>query len=57
MLPAPHQIWAEFYDTVFPRAEDAMKYLDEFNLEDMTQESKNLVYLLCSLNTASFPIE
>src|SRR5690348_13803366 len=47
----------DFYETTFPRAEAAISYLDQFTLDALDQHSKNLVYLLCSLNTASFPME
>jgi len=46
-----------FYDACFPRAEDAIKYLDQFSLDDMPSDALNLLHLLYSLVTVSFPVE
>jgi hypothetical protein len=46
-----------FYDACFPRAEAAIKYLDQFPLDDMPSDALNLLHLLYSLVTVSFPVE
>lgn len=66
--PSEDQRWAErlassmdeiqaFYDAFEPRAEEAIRYCDQFPLGDLPEEVKNLVYLLCALVQASFPVE
>jgi len=47
----------EFYDTTVPRADDAITFCDQYTLDSMPEEAKNLVYLLCSLIEISFPVE
>jgi hypothetical protein len=39
------------------RAEAAMTYLDRYPLHDMPHEALNLMYLLYSMITVSFPVE
>ncbi|MFM8304792.1 MAG: hypothetical protein ACKOA9_10930 [Actinomycetota bacterium] len=46
-----------FYDAVFPRLEAACEYLEGYALEDLPQEGINLLWLMCSLVTVSFPVE
>ena len=46
-----------FYDACFPRAEDAIVYLDQFPLHDLPDEAHRLLQLLYSLIIVSFPIE
>jgi hypothetical protein len=46
-----------FYDTVTPRAEAAMAYLEQFPLDDLDDQQTNLLHLLYSMIQASFPIE
>ena len=46
-----------FYDTVFPRADEAMTYLDKFPLSDLPEAGLNLLHLLYSLVMVSFPVE
>lgn len=46
-----------FYDAVFPRLQDACDYLEQFALEDLSDEGVNLLWLMCSLVTVSFPVE
>ncbi len=46
-----------FYDAVFPRAEDAMQYLDPFPLDDLPEDAHRLLELLYSLIVMSFPVE
>ena len=47
----------DLYDTLMPRAEEAISYCDQYPLDAMPDDVKNLVYLLCSLIEASFPAE
>jgi hypothetical protein len=47
----------EFYNTIAPRAEEAIAFCDRHPLDAMPDEVKNLVYLLCSLTEVSFPVE
>jgi hypothetical protein len=46
-----------FYDTAFPRMEDAMRYLDQYPLETLPDDAQNLLWLYCALVTVSFPVE
>ena len=46
-----------FYDSAFPRLEDAMAYLGQFDLKALPEDAKRLLWLCYSLITASFPVE
>jgi hypothetical protein len=46
-----------FYDAAFPRVEDAMAYLEQYELEALPEEGKRLLWLFCALVTVSFPVE
>jgi hypothetical protein len=46
-----------FYDTAFPRLEDAMTYLDRFDLTALPDDAARLLWLCYSLVNASFPVE
>ena len=46
-----------FYDAAFPRMEAALTYLDAFPLDQLPDEARDLLYLLQSLVTVSFPVE
>jgi hypothetical protein len=46
-----------FYDAITPRAEEAITYLDKFPLDDMPTDALNLLHLLYSMVTVSFPVE
>jgi hypothetical protein len=46
-----------FYDAVTPRAEEAMAYLEQFPLHDLSEEATNLLHLLYSMIQVSFPVE
>ncbi|MCV7103629.1 hypothetical protein [Mycobacterium palustre] len=46
-----------FYDAITPRAEEAIAYCDKFPLEDLPEDVTNLMHLLYSLITVSFPVE
>lgn len=47
----------EFYDAITPRAEDAISYCDKFPLDEMPEDVLNLMRLLYSMITVSFPVE
>lgn len=46
-----------FYDGVYPRAEDAMKYLDPLDLDDLSDEAIHLMRLLYALSAVSLSVE
>jgi hypothetical protein len=46
-----------FYDAAFPRLEDAMTYLDQFDLNALPDDAARLLWLCYSLVNASFPVE
>jgi hypothetical protein len=46
-----------FYDAAFPRLEDGMAYLDNFELDDLPDDAKRLLWLFSALVTVSFPVE
>ena len=46
-----------FYDTCFPRAEEAIRYCDAFALHNMPEDAERLLQLLCSLALISYPVE
>ena len=67
-LPRESERWAQrlrssmeelqaFYDAVFPRAEEAIVYLDKFPLHELPDDAHRLLQLLYSLVMVSFPIE
>ena len=46
-----------FYDAVFPRMEAATTYLEQWDVNDLPDDGKRLLWLYCSLVTVSFPVE
>lgn len=46
-----------FYDAVFPRAEEAIAYLDQFPLEEMPDDAVRLLQLIHSLAMVSYAVE
>ncbi|MGA2303625.1 MAG: hypothetical protein ABSH29_05420 [Acidimicrobiales bacterium] len=46
-----------FYDAAFPRLEDAMAYIDQFEFTALPQSATRLLWLCYSLVNASFPVE
>src|SRR5215468_5598169 len=46
-----------FYDAIFPRAEEAIAYLEKFPLHDLPDDAVRLLKLLYSLILVSFPVE
>jgi hypothetical protein len=47
-----------FYDALLPRLEEAVEYLETVPYDDdMSEADINLLWMCCSLCTASFPVE
>ncbi len=46
-----------FYDAIFPRAEEAMVYLEKFPIDDLPEDAFRLLKLLYSLILMSFAVE
>jgi hypothetical protein len=46
-----------FYDAAMPHLDAACQYLEQYEIEDLPEEGVNLLWLCCSLVTASFPVE
>jgi hypothetical protein len=46
-----------FYDAIFPRAEEAIAYLDKFPLDALPEDAHRLLKLLYSLILVSFAVE
>jgi hypothetical protein len=52
-LATPMDELHAFYDAVFPRAEDAMSYLDQFAIDALPETAVNLMHLLYALSVVS----
>ena len=46
-----------FYDAAFPRMDEAATYLERFDLNELPEDAKRLLWLYCALVTVSFPVE
>ena len=46
-----------FYDAIFPRAEEAIVYLEKLPLDDLPDDAHRLLQLLYSLILVSFAVE
>jgi hypothetical protein len=46
-----------FYDAAFPRLEDAMAHIDQFDFAALPESATRLLWLCYSLVNASFPVE
>jgi hypothetical protein len=46
-----------FYDAAYPRLAESVDYLKGVDLEDISEEDQNLMWLFASLVTVSFPVE
>ena len=46
-----------FYDAMFPRAEEAIAYLETIPFDDLPDDARRLLHLLYSLIMVSFPVE
>jgi hypothetical protein len=47
----------KFYDAAFPRTEDALAYLEKYELDELPEDGKRLLWLYCALVTVSLPVE
>jgi hypothetical protein len=47
----------DFYDAMIPRGEEAMAYLDQFELDDVPDTVLHLYWMLSSLIVVSFAVE
>ena len=47
----------EFYDAVTPRIGEATAYLDQLDIDDLPEQAKHLMRLLCSLITVSYAVD
>jgi len=56
-LASSMQQMQAFYDAAFPRAEAAIRYLNQLELQQLPERAQNLLYLLYSLVMVSFPVE
>lgn len=46
-----------FYDAIAPRGEEAIAYLDQWDLDDLDDEQLNLLWMLCSLSAVGFAVD
>ena len=56
-LASTMDVMQTFYDAMFPRAEEAIAYLEKFPLHDLPDDARRLLQLLYSLIMVSFPVE
>ena len=56
-LAATMEEMQAFYDTVTPRAEDAMAYLEKLPFDALRDDAMNLLHLLYAMIQVSFPVE
>lgn len=47
----------EFYETMLPKADEAIAYLNQFNLNKLSADAKNLMNLMLSLMEVAHSIE
>ena len=47
----------EFYDSFFPRLEEAIEYCDKFSLDDLPDDATNLLHLIYSLIMVAMSVE
>ena len=47
----------EFYDSFFPRLEEAIEYCDKFPLDDLPEDAMRLLYLIYSLLMVAMAVE
>jgi hypothetical protein len=55
-LSKPYDDLVAFYDAIAPRAEEAIAYLDELDLNSMPQEATRLLQLLYSMILVSYAV-
>jgi hypothetical protein len=47
----------EFYDVMLPRIEPAIEHLNQFPVDDLPDDARNLFWLLCSVSMMSFAVD
>ena len=56
-LDSSMQELEEFYGAAAPRIPEALEYLDRFELKDMPESARRLMWLLFSVTTVSFAVD
>jgi len=46
-----------FYDSAFPRLDEAIEYVDRYPLDDLPDDAMHLLWMYLALVTVSFPVE
>ena len=46
-----------FYDAAMARIDDVLAYLEQYPVDELSDEGVNLLWLYCALCNVSFPIE
>lgn len=55
-LTKPYAELAAFYDAIAPRAEDAIAYLDELDINELPDDAARLLHLLYSMILVSYAV-
>ncbi len=55
-LSKPVEDLGEFYDAIAPRAEEAIDYLNQLELNDLPEDATTLLHLLYSMIMVSYPV-
>ncbi len=56
-LDSDMEAMTAFYDAMVARADEAITYLDGFELDDFTDEQLHLLWMLCSLSAVGFAVD
>jgi len=46
-----------FYDAAFVHIDAALAYLEKYQVDELPEEGKRLLWLYCALATVAFPVE
>lgn len=46
-----------FYDAAFPRLEAETEYMQAIDMQNISEEDTNLIWLFCSLLNVAFPVD
>jgi hypothetical protein len=46
-----------FYDATMARIDDVLAYLEQYQVDDLSDDGVHLLWLYCALCTVSFPVE
>ena len=55
-LKKPYDELVAFYDAIAPRAEEAIAYLNELDMDELPQEAERLLHLLYSMILVSYAV-